>query len=86
MKNYIFTEQDKMKARKYRETGYEWAFRDISDCLFICKLKPLKVDKTWLYIMERNGDIIAKRIDKRNFKPVQSSDSEPTKLDDIVGK
>lgn len=80
-----FTEQDKMKARKYREAGYIWAFRDSDNNLFVCKFKPVKIDRTWIYLIERNKNKTAKRIDKRNFKPVQFSDSEPIRLSDIVG-
>ena len=77
-----FTDKDKMLARKYKEAGYEWVFRTAENRVFISKQKPdplaIKYEIFLIY------DI--KRIDKRNFKPVQFSDSEPTRLDDIIGE
>lgn len=77
-----FTDKDKMLARKYREAGYEWVVRGRKS-LGICKEKPKKL---WVFnIYVWITDDSCKRVDKRNFKPVQFSDSEPTRLDDIIG-
>lgn len=82
-----FTDKDKMLARKYREAGYNWAIRDLNS-LYITQTEPMK-------FITKKGEIIVmfflrdyvnkkyKRIDKRNFKPIQP-DSEPTALSDII--
>lgn len=79
-----FTDKDKMLARKYRKAGYKWIARDARDKLHIFKKKPERIkfndnDICWF-------DNESKIVDKRNFKPIQFSDSEPTKLDDIIGE
>lgn len=80
MKKYEkFTDKDKMLARKYREAGYEWIARDKEGTLWIYIEKPYKTIYTF------NGSSY-KKVDKRNFKPVQSSDREPTRLQDIIGE
>lgn len=80
-----FTDKDKMLARKYLAVGYAWIARSSTKTLYIYKDKPKKFNSlgTWNNF-ERF--IFPKRIDKRNFKPVQFSDSEPTRLDDIIGE
>lgn len=84
-----FTDKDKMLARKYITAGYKWVCRN-GENLFICKYKPMKLEvglaKIWLFVTQNCNEANHKRIDKRNFKPVQFSDSEPTKLDDIIGE
>ena len=79
-----FTDKDKMLARKYREAGYKWIARDARDTLHIFKRKPIRIkfndnDLCWF-------DNESKIVDKRNFLLVQFSDSEPTRLDDIIGE
>ena len=78
-----FTDKDKMLARKYKEAGYKWIARDIDGDLFIYFIRPMKMGVCYNSIPMLIRPL--KRIDKRNFKPVQFSDSEPTRLDDIIG-
>lgn len=85
-----FTDKDKMLARKYREAGYKWAVRDLNN-LYIAQTEPVKyiTKKGEIIVMVSLRDYVNKkykRVDKRNFKPVQFSDSEPTRLDDIIGE
>lgn len=78
-----FTDKDKMLARKYREAGYNYVIRDRDGSVLMCVDLPKKsfygLFMFWIVYK-------TKRIDKRNFKPVQFSDSEPTRLDDIIGE
>ena len=76
-----FTDKDKMLARKYREAGYKWIARENDGTLWIYDDKPFKVVAIFFYTGEP-----PKKVDKRNFKPVQFSDIEPTRLDDIIGE
>ena len=59
----------------------------LHNVLLVRKLNPhtkLQCSKTWVSIFPFGFD--TRRVDKRNFKPLLSSDSEPTKLDDIIGE
>ena len=84
-----FTDKDKMLARKYKKAGFVWICRN-SGSLFVSIHKPMKLEvglaKIWLFRKTNSIIVEYKRIDKRNFKPVQFSDSEPTRLDDIIGE
>lgn len=79
-----FTDKDKMLARKYIAAGYKWIARDIDGDLFIYFIRPMKMGVCYNSIPMTVRPL--KRVDKRNFKPVQFSDSEPTRLDDIIGE
>lgn len=77
-----FTDKDKMLARKYKEAGYNYVARDNNGTLWIYVNKPYKPANSYIFI----GGAQYKKVDKRNFKPVLSSDSKPTRLDDIIGE
>ena len=72
-----FTDKDKTLARKYKEAGYNWVTRSENGTLWIY------VDKLYRNSFTKSP---FKKVNKRNFKPVQFSDSEPTRLDDIIGE
>lgn len=76
-----FTDKDKMLARKYITAGYEWIARGKQNSLYICLYKPTKFalsNYAWICLY-------SKRIDKRNFKPIQPN-SDPIRIDDIIGE
>lgn len=81
-----FTNKDKMLARKYREAGYNYVARDKNESVTIFELKPLKDIKNGVWVSIFSFGFDTRRVDKRNFKSVQFSDSEPTRLDDIIGE
>lgn len=74
-----FTDKDKMLAKTYRDEGYKWIARDKYNQLYIYFVKPYKMVTMY-------HEDVYKEVDEHNFDPVQFSDSEPTRLDDIIGE
>lgn len=76
-----FTDKDKLLAKKHKEAGYNWALRTRYNFLLISKNKPYKL----FLVDEWNTGNDSKIISNYYFKPIQP-DSEPTRLDDIIGE
>lgn len=80
-----FTENDREEAKWLKSQGLNWIGKDNGNSFSVTINKPIKNEKEGYWVGNEETDLILISRRKTLFSALSYEDTEPIKLDDIIG-